>query len=437
MPARPAGGSGMTVLKRLLRAALAAAALAALLLAGGRAEAQDLQKIAAVVNDDVITYYDLLARVNLIVSTSNLPNTPDTIKTLAPQVLQSLINERLQLQEAQKVGVEVGQKDLDSAVATIERLNQMPEGAFLSFLKDRGLDADSALDQIRAQVAWAKVVRSRYGAAISISPDDVQAEVARRKAEQGKPLYHLAEIFLPVESSANEEGVRADAENLIAQLRAGASFSELARQFSQNASAAVGGDLGWVRPSQLAREVADAIVGMAPGSVAGPIRTVEGYQIMALVERTVSGESASGDETVHLAQLILPLAQDASAEAVETERLRAQNIAETTTSCARLVELAQRMAAPMSGDLGEMGLRDLPEDIRNAVASLPVDKASAPVRSPNGWHVLMVCERKGSTESDVLDPDRVRDELYQGRLDQAARRYLRDLHRLAFIDIRL
>lgn len=416
---------------------LAAVVAAMLLAAPGHAPAQDLQKIAAVVNDDVITYYDLLARIDLIVATSGLPDTPETTKTLAPQVLQSLINERLQLQEAKKMGIEVSDRDVDRAIVNIERTNDMSDGSFMAFLNERRLDVESALQQIRAQVAWLKLVGARYGVTISVSPGDVATEVARREAEKGKPVYHLAEIFIPVDAPENEARVRADAENLIAQLESGASFSALARQFSQNASAAVGGDLGWVRPGQVAPEIAETIVAMSPGSVAGPIRTVEGYHIVALVERVVPGERKSESEVVHLAQLILPLPEDGPEGVVETERLRAQNIAETTASCAQLIDLAERMGAPMSGDLGELKLKDLPEDVRSAVATLPLDTASAPVRSASGWHVLMVCDRKGTTEAGVIDPDQVREELYQQRLDQFARRYLRDLRRFAFIDVRL
>ncbi len=400
--------------------------------------AQDLQRIVAVVNDEVITEFDLRARLEFIRTTSNLPDSPELVNALVPQVLQALIDEHLQLQEAMARDIEVSEKDMTFAIERIEELNNLPPGTFPSYLEQLGLGVDLALQQVRAQVAWSKLVRARYGDAVSISPDDVTAEVARRRAERGQPIYRLAEIFLAVDSPAREEEVRADAENLITQLRSGASFPGLARQFSQNASASVGGDLGWVRLGQLAPEVGQAVLAMTAGAIAGPIRTVEGYHVLALLERAVSGEADPEGAVLRLAQLVVPVAPDADEAAVERERRRALEIARQITTCAGLIERARQMQAPLSGDLGELRLQDLPGPIRDAVAELPVARPSAPVRTADGWHVLMVCDRTEPEAAEQrIDPESVREELAEQRLDQAARRYLRDLRRVAFIDIRL
>ncbi|HLB07083.1 MAG TPA: peptidylprolyl isomerase [Alphaproteobacteria bacterium] len=425
--------------RALGRCLIAALILALGIVAPGFApRAQDLQRIVAVVNDEVITEFDLRARLEFIRTTSNLPDSPELVNALVPQVLQALIDEQLQLQEAMARGIEVSEKDMTFAIERIEELNNLPPGTFPSYLEQLGLSVDLALQQVRAQVAWGKVVRARYGDAVSISPDDVEAEVARRRAERGQPIYRLAEIFLAVDSPAREEEVRADAENLITQLHSGASFPGLARQFSQNASASVGGDLGWVRPGQLAPEVAQAVLAMTAGAIAGPIRTVEGYHVLALLERAVSGEADPEGAVLRLAQLVVPVAPDADEAAVERERRRALEIARQVTTCAGLIERARQMQAPLSGDLGELRLQDLPGPIRDAVAELPVARPSAPVRTPDGWHVLMVCDRTEPQAAEQrIDPESVREELAEQRLDQAARRYLRDLRRGAFIDIRL
>lgn len=414
----------------------AAAGFAALLFLAAPAPAQELQRIAAVVNDEAISFYDLAVRIDFVIATSGLDNTVAVRREIAPQVLQGLVNEKLQLQAAERLAIEVSEEDLQRAIGSIERQNNMPPGSFDDYLTSRGLHRHTAIDQIRARIAWAKLVRQRLGPTVVVGPEEVDAAIERITADRGKPHYYVQEIFLGVEGPEEEHGVRADAENLVAQLRNGAAFPAIARQFSQSATAAVGGDLGWVLAGQLPPEIAAELVNMKPGTISEPIRTLEGYQILHLVDRRVPAAEQSPGAEVELAQILLPVPGNAIPEEAEVTHNVAQQIEGTVAGCNDMIELAAEMGAPGSGNLGTVRLRDLPDEIRAAIAHLPVGQASAPVRTENGWHVLMVCGRE-EPERGEIDRERVREELNNRRLDLLGRRYLRDLHRQAFIDIRI
>ena len=410
--------------------------LAVLLSAGPPGRAQELQRIAAVVNDEIISFYDLAARIDLVIASTGLDDNLAIRREILPQVLQGLISERLQIQEAERLDIEVTEDDILFAIAAFEAQSNVLPGSYMEFLASESIDSEKALQQIHAQVAWGKLIRQRFVPSIVVGPDEVDAAATRLEADWGKPLYRVGEIFLAVDTMDQEEKVRADALSLVTRLRNGAAFSPLARQFSQSASAAVGGDLGWLKEVQLAPEIAAQIATMKPGALSDPIRTVEGYHIILLVESQTPAVATALETEIELAQIVLPLAPDASRDEAEAKRSAARAIAATVAGCDELIGLAREMDAPMSGELGRLRMKDLPDDILGAVIRLPVGVASEPVRTENGWHVMMVCERDALPEI-AIDREKIQRELIERRLELMARRYLRDLRSLAFIDVRI
>ena len=121
-------------------------------------EAQGVQRIAAIVNDDVISVYDLVSRIEMVIASSNLGDTPAIRRRLSPQVLRNLVDERLKLQEAKRRNISVGKRDIDRAIGIIERQNKIPRGQFDAFLKKNGVRRTTIINQIRASIAWAKLI---------------------------------------------------------------------------------------------------------------------------------------------------------------------------------------------------------------------------------------------------------------------------------------
>ncbi|NIA70295.1 hypothetical protein HBA54_16935 [Pelagibius litoralis] len=244
--------------------------------------AQEAFRPAAVVNDEVISVLDLAMRVRLAIVGAGVNDSPEVRRRLTPQVLRGLIDERLQMQEAGRLDIAVSDDQVANALQQISQQNGMSEGQFLSMLRNRGIIPTTLIDQIRAQIAWQSIVQRRLRPTIVISDEEVQEVADRLASRQGSIERRIAEIFVSVESAAQEDQALANANRLLEQLRAGANFAGLARQFSQSGTASLGGDRGWVQDGELPEELNKALAQMGPGDVSPPIRSLSGFTILLL-----------------------------------------------------------------------------------------------------------------------------------------------------------
>ncbi len=400
------------------------------------AQAQELQHIIAVVNDDAVSNRDVVERIRLVVVTSGLNDSPEVRQRIAPQVLRTLIDEHLRLQEAKRKNVSVTDNEIGFAISLIEQRNKMPVDSLLSFLESRKIDALTLVTQIRAEIAWNKLVNQRLRSLVTITDEDIDDELQRLRDSQGKPEFLLSEIFLTVDGASKNRVVRENADELVKQVRAGASFANLADQFSEAISASDGGSIGWVTVNQLDGEVAAAVAALQPGQISDPIPTSGGYLVVKLDQRRQLQAPDSGEAVIDLRQILLGISSDATADEIESNIALAHVMRETVADCEDMVRIADETDPTISGDLGRIKLNDMPAEIRTAVEALPLATASDPVRTESGVHLFMVCER---AEPDAGPPRRldIQQYLIEARLDQVARHYLRDLRRTAFIDIRI
>jgi peptidyl-prolyl cis-trans isomerase SurA len=402
---------------------------------GGRAE--DIMRIAAVVNTEVISVYDLVARLHLIIASSNLPDSPELRQRLAPQVLRGLIDERLKLQEAKRLNIKVSDEEFKGAIADIEKRNNIPPGSFKEFLAARGIDASTIFEQVRSSIAWGKVIQQRIRPRVEITDDEVREAMDRIRANANQPRYSVSEIFLAVDVPEQEDSVRQGAERILEQINKGANFAQIARQLSQSATAAVGGDMGWIEEGQLDTELDNALRKMQPGQVAGPIRTAGGYYILALRDKRRAGYVGSNpnDVTVSIAQAFLANPAKATAAQIDNQKKLATNISQTAANCNDMQKLSKEAGATSGGMIRNVKVGSLAEALRPDAASLPIGKASEPIQTKDGVVVIMVCERTGDESLPKLDE--VRDTIGRQRLESLANRYLRDLRRAAFLDVRV
>ena len=251
----------------------------------------ETHSIVAVVNDDVITGSDLDKRMRLVMASSGLPNTKEIRKKLTGQVLGNLINEQLMMQEAEKYGLEVDQNEIDDGLAQIAKQNNMNPDQFMNMLKRVNSDISSMLQQVRAQLAWGKVVQARLRPRVIISERDIDDTIERVRAKIGTTEYLAAEIYLPVNADAKEKQVGKLANDLVREIRSGkASFFKLAQQFSQAAGAANGGEVGWVNEAQLSEELLQGLKKTKKNHVTSPIKTINGYHILLLRDKRTLSE---------------------------------------------------------------------------------------------------------------------------------------------------
>ncbi len=415
---------------RALRGLTAVILLFVLAAVPERSSAQDTLRAAAIVNDEVISMLDLAMRTRLAVLASGLPMNQENLGRLQPQVLRTLIDERIQMQEAGRLDISVKDEQLQRAIEHIARQNNLNRDQFVLTLQRNSILPNALVDQLRAGLAWESVVRRRLRSSITISDEEIDEVVLRVMNTRDKPEVRVSEIFLNVDNVLQEDEVRQIAQRLFEQLKGGARFDALARQFSQSATAAVGGDLGWVRVSELPEELAEALERLQPGQVAGPVRTLSGFYIVYLQSQRAR---KAGKASVSLKQILFPVAPGASAEVLEEARQQAADIRSDIGTCEEAESVAQDVGGPGSGDLGTVNLDDLPEQVRDVVTNLQIGKPSNPIQLSDAIGILVVCDR----DDDSVDRDKIRARLTDSRQDLLARRYLRDLRRAANVDVRL
>ena len=392
------------------------------------------QRIAAVVNDVAITRDDLESRIRLAQVAANLPNTPQTHDELKPQVLKALIDEQLELQEAAHQDIKVEEADIDAAFGRVAEQNKMSPEQFTAALQAQGVSMAAMRFEIKAQIAWIRVVQKIIRPRINITPEEVDEALNRIKANAGKPQYLTAEIFLGVDTPEQDAGVKANADKLVEELRHGGNFALAARQFSQSAGAASGGDLGWVQQGQLSPALEEPLSKLRVGEISDPIKDDSGYHILLLRDRgTVAGPDAATTK-LHLLQMVLP-AKSTEPDALQKTQDKANELIADTSGCDVAKVKAQAMNDGVSGDLGDVTLAQLPPQILNAVQTLDVGKFTPPLRTPKGYLLLMVCERK-EPQSNLPNRDDMANTIGYERMDMQQRRYLRDLRASAYVDIR-
>jgi peptidyl-prolyl cis-trans isomerase SurA len=429
-------------------------------------------RAAAVVNDIVISSYDLEQRVKLAMVTSGQQPSADLARRLHDQILRQLVDEMLQMLEAQKFNVKVSPEDIDGALKRIGQQNNITADQINKMLDENGIARATLQAQLQADLAWQKLVQQRLAPRVTVSDEEVDAVLARMAQSATSTQYQAAEIFVAVESPDQEAQAKESIQSIRAQLAQGASFAAMARQFSKSATASGGGDMGWVTDGDVTPEVAKALQAMRPGSISEPIRGAGGYYLIGLREkRTAVGSkpeapqptpvatpvAAAADDgkpmssRITMATIQIPLPAGASKEKQEKVRQSSIRLYQTVNGCGNLAAQAKAEGAT-TVPLGQVNVKDLAADFRKILEKTPNGRSTPPLRSQAGVQMFVICAG-GMTpgrnavvatnpEAATVKPfqmptrDDIQQRLYSQELSMMARRYLRDLRRDASIDIR-
>ena len=431
--------SRATILKPLRRAAVCLALLSASFGAGMIApvQAQDQLRIAAVVNDDIISELDVYMRLRMAMLSARLEDTEETRQRLLPQVLRNLIDDRLKMQEAKRTGVHVNPADVERRLDRLAERNNMTRADLETFLRSNGVLVDAVADQITTELSWARLVQRTLRPRIVITDQEINDETARIHATQGETEYKMYQIFVAVDAPDQESAVRDSAERLVEQLRAGADFESLAQEFSQDEGALKGGNWGWMRLDQMEPAVAKEIQLVPAGQLVGPVRGTGGYYIAIARETRVSGSGdTTGAGSVTMKQIFWSLPQNAADSEVNRAISQANTIAARIENCGQMGEVANDATPGIYRELGSVPVNDLPQQVQTVAINQPVDVPSRPIRTDQGIGLYMICARQGS-DDDSQSRTAIADRLGAQRLETLARGYLSDLRRAAVIDIRM
>jgi peptidyl-prolyl cis-trans isomerase SurA len=414
--------------------------LACASLAAPRAEAQSAT-IAAVVNGDVITNDDVDNRARFFALATGQQVSPDVLDRLRPQILQQLINERLEIQEVERRGIVVTDKQVAAAIGDIERNNNMAPGQLRVKLAALGVSFDTLVAQVRTQLGWEQVLRQVVSEMGRPTAADIDRQLSLMKQAGAQPQYNVGEIFIPVNSPAAEAGAEKFAETVITELRSGGSFPIIAAQFSQGETALQGGALGWVGADQLDPAVAQLVTQMPIGAISNPVPVAGGLVIVQLRGRQEAGQS-QGDPTstvLSVRQVYLPFSsplnqQNPTPQQRET-MVRLHAIQTSVHSCSDM-EAANKAAGSIKpADPGPVNLAQVtPPQFQALLERMPVGQPSPPLIAVGGVTLVMICS-KSDQAAGLPSRDQIAAELFNNRVGQAAEQTLDDLHRQGSIQV--
>ena len=412
-------------------------------------ESDDTNGIAATVNDESISDYEVRQRVALYLATSGINQqlTAQQRKRIQGQILDQLENEKVQLQEAVKKKITVSPTEVDKRINGMMSDNRFTLAQLRTTLAAAGASEDALRAQITASIAWMKAVQDEYADRVNVTPEMVNAEMARLAEGAHKAHYHVMEIFVPVDNPEQDAKVKKDAEEIVAQLKQGAPFPMVARQFSQHPTAATGGDIGWVYDGQLAPELNSAVAKLELGQITPPIRSTGGYYVLALRERQEPlGTKVNVEPTgptgpagnLPLARLLLPVDPRSPKNILEQAMTVANQVREHYAGCENLEEIHKKLPGSVFMKLGDAKLADLSPQIQTAMKDSKPGDAAAPFMSEAGVELITRCDKRPPQLTAYTLPTRqqVEDELFQSQIAALARRYLRDLRRDANIQVR-
>jgi peptidyl-prolyl cis-trans isomerase SurA len=387
----------------------------------------------AIVNGEVITQTDIDQRLAFLAIANGQDIPANEVERLRQQILRNLIDEALQIQAAKTEKIDIKQSDIDKTVARVAATAKQTPQQMSDYLDAHGSSMRSLRRQIEAEIASSRLQRAKIESSVSVGDDEVKAVLDRLNASKGTEEYHVGEIFLSA-TPDNQAQVIANANKILDQLKAGGSFIGYARQYSEASTAAVGGDLGWVRPAQLPEPIAAALRQMGPGTVSNPIQVPGGFSIIAVQDTRKILTPDPRDAVLTLKQVSITFPKGTTRQQAEPTVARFAEAARNIGGCGG----AEKLAADFHGDVveAEKKLRELPQTLQQIMLPLQVGQATQPFGSiEEGVRTLVIC---GRDQADSNEPtyDQVFNQLNEERVNLRWRRYLRDLRRDAIIEFR-
>ena len=407
-----------------------------------QAERKLLDRVVAIVDDDVILQTQLEARVNTIMGRLSAQGTGLPPRQMLEQrVLEQLIAESVQLQMADKMGMRISDNELNETLANIARSNGMTMAQFESQLAEEGVTYQQAREQIRNEMLTSRVQQRQVGNRVRITDNEVENYLqAQAGAGSDGAEYRLAYIFIQVDEPGNEASVRQArnlADNLRQQILDGRDFREVAVAESDASNALEGGDMGWRSESQLPSLVAPVVPDLEPGVPSAVLENNSGFHLVMVMDKR-GGEQQQIIEQ-HKVRHILVRPSAAVTEAQAGQRIR--EVYRQLQDGADFAELARELSDdPVSGsdggNLDWVSPGQMVPEFEQAMLDADVGEIYGPVRSQFGWHILQVQERRKQDVTAEARESQARQAIYQRKFEQELQNWLREVRDEAFVEFK-
>jgi peptidyl-prolyl cis-trans isomerase SurA len=394
-----------------------------------------VRKATAIVNGAVITATDVDQRLALIVLANGGRVQPDEMQRLRQQVLRNLVDETLEIQAAESADIKIEPAEVDAYYARFAQSQGKTAQQLSDYLRSAGSSPASIKRQIKGEMAWQRLQQHKIEPFVNVSDDEVKSIIDRLNAEKGAEEYKVSEIFLAATPETAAQA-RANADRIVQQLRTGASFPAYAREFSQASTAAVGGDLGWVRAEQLPDPLSGAVRSLPVGAVSDPIALAGGFSILAVQDTRRVLTADPRDAVLSLKQVSVTFPPNTQRPDAESKIQQLIQAGQSMGGCGGAEAAAARIGAEVVTN-DQVKVRDLPGALQTTLLNLAVGQATPPFGALNDRiSILVLCGRDDPAPVNNVSYDQVYNQLSEERVNMRAQRYLRDLRRDAVIDYR-
>lgn len=385
------------------------------------------EAVAAVVNDAVITTYDVRQRMRLMLVSAQGQIPMEALPQLQQQALRDLIEEKLKLQELAEFEVEATDQEIAQEMSLIAGQSDLTVEELEETLAAQGISINSLKEQIEAGMLWPELVQGRYRDRVRVSKEEIENTLDRMREDANREQYLLSEICIPVDDPSRAQQYYQAGLQLLEQMRRGVPFSVVAQQFSACTTAAVGGDLGWVRAGELAPELDNAVRELDPGSVTNPIPSEGAFMILAVRDKREA--VVKGEPTFTLAYASAPESVGENTARLAFEKL---STADVCSNGALRQDLGEKIGFTL---LENMTLDAIDLRFREWIEDLDRGETSPVIKADGAYHAAYVCDKDeglGLPSREALES-----RIFSRQLRRISQQYLRDLERKSSVDIRL
>ena len=407
-----------------------------------QAQPQTLDRIVAVVNEGVITQHQLDARTRS--ATAQLQRQkvqlppPDILKR---QVLDQMITERAQVQQAKEAGVRVEDNELSQAIDRIAANQKMSTNQLRQVVEKDGMTWTDFREGIRDQMMVARIREREVDAKIVVTPGEVDNFLANQSVSGAGEEVHLAHILIRIPEGASPETLqklRAKAVAIDEQAKAGKDFAQLAAANSESNDAMQGGDLGFRPIDSLPQVMSSAVANLKPGQVSDVVRSPSGFHIVKLLGRRGGGSALPQVQQTHARHILIKVTEITSeSEAKQKITLVHQRLKAGEDFAALAKLYSQDGSAQKGGDLGWLYPGDTVQPFEQAMNALKIGEISGPVQSPFGFHIIQVLERRTTDVSQDRQRQRAMGALRQRKMEDANLEWIRQVRDRSYVEIRL
>tara|TARA_Y100000590_G_C15736333_1_gene1018641 strand:+ start:2218 stop:3489 length:1272 start_codon:yes stop_codon:yes gene_type:complete len=404
------------------------------LLAQSNSEAINLLSIVAIVNDEPITMMDLDARIRLIIISSNLPNNLETRKNLSGQVLQSLISERLQHQEAKKLGIRVTNQEVENNIKFIEKQNNMPENQLIETLFKNGVPKSALPIRLKSNLIMQKLLQNIIRPKVVINNNEVNNEYNNLLANNGKMEYKFSEISFNFSNLSKKEDIILIAKQIRKKIIEENNFHVIGKRIQENGTGIYKNN-NWKLTNKINKDIYLQIETMEKDEISELVLTNTGVSIIKIDEKREFKipELSQTVSDIAFISTDLPINKNKIDLFIEDIKNKTKNI----KSCDEMTELSKIYGNKRGKYLGKILLKNLPKYFIEELKNLNVNQPSKPIVADDGIYVTMICNYNKDLNQEYALKEMIKDNIRNRSTTILKERYLLDLNRKALIDVRI